>query len=432
MAGNSVRVLGAQVSGNIGYLVSVLLLARALPPAGRGTMAFVTVTALVTAAFSGFGVGEATKVFAATRTAARARLLSNVMLLAAATATAAATVTCGALALLPGVRPRGVGSVELLLLGAGTVAYSLVVAGLAFLQGCGRFRAYTRVLGALPWVYAVLLAGIAGAHGLTVRSAIVAWVAAQAAFALAAVAAGAREAGFGRPDRRLAGETVRFGVRAWIGGLAQFLNARTDQVLMGLISTEAALGVYAVAVNASEVLFYVPSAVAASLLPAVARDEPARGLERALQVFRIVAVITLAEVALAAALGPVLLPLAFGGAYHASVGPFLLLLPSALGFAATAIFSNALLACSLPVLSSLGPTVAVVSGVALDLLLIPRFGASGAAVAASVALLAGGAAAAAAYRTRARLPLSALVPRRADLSTVASLRAARRADAMPS
>ena len=190
---------------------------------------------------------------------------------------------------------------------------------------------------------------------------------------------------------------------------------------MGLIASEAALGIYAVAVNGSEVLFYIPSAVAAALLPAVARGDAGLQVERTLRVFRLVILATLATVAVAAAAGPLLLPLVFGEAYRDSVTPFLLLLPSALGFAASSVFSNALLASSAATLSSVGPVISLTLGIALDLVLIPRYGASGAAAAASIALLAGGAAAATAYRRRAALPLGALFPRRADLAALPGL-----------
>ena len=73
VTGNSARVLGAQVAGNAGYFVSVLLLARGLAPADRGAVAFVTVTGLVIATLASLGTTEATKVFAAQRPAVRAR-----------------------------------------------------------------------------------------------------------------------------------------------------------------------------------------------------------------------------------------------------------------------------------------------------------------------------------------------------------------------
>ena len=40
---------------------------------------------------------------------------------------------------------------------------------------------------------------------------------------------------------------------------------------MGFITTEAVLGIYAVAVNGSEILLYLPSATGLALLPVIAR-----------------------------------------------------------------------------------------------------------------------------------------------------------------
>ena len=431
IAGNSLRVLGAQVVGNAGYFVSVLLLARGLDPADRGAVAFVTVSALVVASLAGLGTAEATRVFAAQRPVARPRLLTNVVLAGAGGAVVGAGLACGALAALDGVRPAGVEAFELWAIAAGAVAGAIGLAGSSFLHGCSRFGTYSRLLAAGPWLYALLVAGAWVGGGLTVERAAAAWVIAQAVPAVLFCAAAARGVGFGRPDLRLMAETVLYGGRAWLGGLAHLLNARVDQLLLGLLASQAALGTYAVAVNASEVLFYLPSAVSTALLPAVARSSGAAGVDSTLRVFRAVMLVTTAAVAVAAVLGPVLVPIVFGADYAGSVEPFLWLLPSAIGFVASALFSNALLASGAPALSSLGPVVSLTVGVGLDLVLIPRLGATGAAIAASAALLSGGAAAALAYGVRAGLRPGALVPRRADMELLTT-RAMRRAGARPS
>jgi O-antigen/teichoic acid export membrane protein len=428
---NSARVLAAQLAGNTGYFVSVLLLARGLAPADRGAIAFVTVSALVLSYLAGLGTTEATKVFAAQRPDVRARLLSNVMLAGAAGALAIGGLACAALVVVPGARPAGIGALELAAIAAGAFVGSLGVAGAAFLQGCSRFREYARVVAAGPWLYALLVVAISAGPGLTVGRAASAWVLAQGAPALVLCLLASRGIGFGRPDLGLLVEALRFGVRAWLGGVAHLLNARVDQVLMGLIASQAALGTYAVAVNASEMLFYLPSAVGTALLPVVARASGEAGVDSTLRVFRAVMIVTAVAVGLAALVGPVLIPLVFGAAYAGSVQPFLWLLPSAFGFVGSAVFSSALLASGAPALSSLGPVVSLASGVTLDLVLIPPFGATGAAIAASIALLAGGAAAAIAYGVRAGLGPGALVPRRADVTLLVT-RATRRAGARPS
>jgi O-antigen/teichoic acid export membrane protein len=104
------------------------------------------------------------------------------------------------------------------------------------------------------------------------------------------------------------------------------------------------------------------------------------------------------------------------------VTPFLLLLPAAIGYVAVSIFTSALVASGAPGRSSLGPLVSLVVATALDLLLIPAYGASGAAAAASIGYLAGGGTALVLYRRWAAFSwLTLLRPQRGDLDLVHAL-----------
>ena len=111
----------------------------------------------------------------------------------------------------------------------------------------------------------------------------------------------------------------------------------------------------------------------------------------------------------------------FGQAFDDSSEPFLWLLPGALGFVALSLFSSALLASGAPRRSSAGPVVSLVVGIALDLLLIPRMGATGAAVAATAAFLSGGATALVLYQMRDRFAVRALVVPDAATSSCCAL-----------
>jgi O-antigen/teichoic acid export membrane protein len=419
--GSALLLLG-RIAGNAGFFVAVLILARALGPTGRGTIAFVLVTAMVLGRVVSIGVAEATTVFAADRPARRPVLLSNLLLVALTGGLLGAVLVSGALLLLGGARPAGVARAELVALALGTLATGLVEAGYAFLLGCGRIRQYAVVIASASWVYTLFLAVVWAGPGLTVARAAFIWTAAEGVRFLVLLLSSLRGIGLGRPDLPLLRESVTFGLRAWIGSLSTFLNFRTDQILMGFIATEAALGAYAVAVNASEVLLYLPAAAATALLPIIARERPELRMKRTLRAFRSIAMITAASILIAALLGPLLIPTVFGDDFDASVRPFLLLLPGAIGFAAVAVFSNALVASGSPGLSSLGPTVSLGVGLTLDLILIPAYGAAGAASAASAAFLVGGGAALGAYRSRAAFGWrELLVPPRTDLELLRSL-----------
>jgi O-antigen/teichoic acid export membrane protein len=321
-------------------------------------------------------------------------------------------------------RPAGIGGPELAIIAAATLVSALGDAGYVFLLGSDRLPAVAVITASASWVYPLFLVVLWSAGGLTVLNAALAWAAAESVRAIAYLRQSMRGLALSRPDPGLLVEAIRFGSRAWVGSLARFLNFRTDQLLMGFLASEAALGIYAVAVNASEVLLYLPAATATALLPAAARTEGGLRTEQALRAFRSTALVTAAAALVGALLGPVLLPLVCGEAFEGSVTAFLWLLPGALGFAAIAVFSYALVASSSPGLSSTGPLVALALGVALDLLLIPRFGASGAAAAASAAFLAGGCAALAAFRRRNPFAWrSLLLPRRGDLMVFRALAA---------
>jgi GT2 family glycosyltransferase len=175
-------------------------------------------------------------------------------------------------------------------------------------------------------------------------------------------------------------------------------------------------------VNASEVLLYLPTATATALLPVVSSSERLAGAIRTLAIFRTLVVLTVLSIAVSVIVGPFLLPIVFGEAYRGAVDPFLLLMPGALGFAALIVFSNALVASSSPGRATLGPFVSFVTGTALDLLLIPEFGASGAGAAASVAFISGGLVALLAYRERTGYSWRLLVPTRDDVAQLRGVR----------
>jgi O-antigen/teichoic acid export membrane protein len=422
VATGSARLFWAQVVGNAGLFLGLLLIARALGPTGRGTVAFITVTSMLLAWIARLGVGEATVVFSARSPFARPTLLANILLFAAIAGSLGATLVCAALMLAPEIRPPGLGVVELAALALSVVAATLADAGYKFVLGCSRFRLHALVTATTSWMYAGVIATMWAAFGLTAARAAFAWAAVHAVRALVLFSASALDVGMRLPDLSLLRDCLRFGLRAWIGSVADDLNFRVDQIIVALIASETALGIYAVAVNAFEVLLYLPGGAATALLPLVAGSPQEVRAERTLHTFRSVALVTAASVGIAALLGPVLLPIAFGSAFDGSVVPFLLLLPGAMGALLLAIFTNALVASSAPGLSSLGPLASLFVGLALDFVLIPSLGASGAATAASAAFFAGGVTALLAYRTRERFRWrDLLLPRRGDLDIVYAL-----------
>jgi O-antigen/teichoic acid export membrane protein len=422
IATGSARLFWAQVLGNAGLFVGLLLIARALGPTGRGTVAFITTASILMARLTRLGIGEATVVFAARRSSARPTLLANILAFGSTAGFVGAALVCGTLLLVPSLKPPGIGGPELTAIALSVMAATLADAGYKFALACSRFRLHALVTITTSWIYAVLILVVWAAVGLTAARAAFAWAAVHGLRALVLFSASTLSVGLRRPSLRLFRDSLRFGLRAWVGTLADDLNFRVDQIIVALIASEAALGIYAVAVNAYEVLLYLPGAAATALLPLIAGSPRPLQAERTLHAFRSVALVTSASVVVAAFLGPLLLPIAFGSDFEDSVVPFLLLLPGVLGALLLAIFTNALVASSAPGRSSLGPLASLFVGLALDFALIPRFGASGAAAAATAAFFSGGVTAVFVYRRREPFPWRELVLlRRGDFEIMLGL-----------
>ncbi|HXG77152.1 MAG TPA: oligosaccharide flippase family protein [Gaiellaceae bacterium] len=417
---NSIRLLVSRAVAGGAAFVAVLTLARGLEPADRGAVAFVLTTGFVVAAISAFGFDQATTIFAARRASERRSLLANTLVVSIAGALVIATAVVLAFAAVSTFLPHSVGMVELAALGFGAVGSRVAMATVAYLNGCARFVAQA-VASATP--VALLAAAFVFlwlAGELTVRSACVAWAGSQIAGGCWGVVLAAHGEGISRPAFGLAREMLPFGLRAWPGTIAAFVNARIDQVVMGFIATEAALGYYVVAVNASDLALYVPSAAALAIVPSITVAPVAERALMTARIFRVLVVLTVGVVAVSALASP-LVPVVFGAAYEPSVRPFLLLLPGAVAFVPLTIFGTALLASSAPGRGSVGPVAALVVGVPLDVLLIPAYGAEGAAIAASAAFTTGGLVTMALFVRLTRLDARSLTPRRRDVAEMARL-----------
>ncbi|HZN21129.1 MAG TPA: hypothetical protein VFB57_01075, partial [Gaiellaceae bacterium] len=188
VAGGSALLFWSKIAGNAGFFVAVLMLARALGPTGRGTIAFITVTALVAARLAGLGITEATTVFVARRVEARGALLVNAVAFLCGSALVMGALACGALIILDEHGPAGIGAPELAVIVAATLVSALGDAGYCVLLGRERLRPLALITATASWVYPVFLLAIWSTVGLTVLRAAVAWTVAESIRAAAYLA----------------------------------------------------------------------------------------------------------------------------------------------------------------------------------------------------------------------------------------------------
>lgn len=417
----SAAVLAQQVFTNAGQFVAVTVLAHALGPSGRGAVAFVVSTSLLVGQVLRLGLTPATTYMIARRPEEAPRLFSNSLIVACCSSAIASSITLAVLISAPGLRPDHVGSVALLALCMGILGGDMTAVGMGILWGTKRFGTYAASFITTGWTYAFSMLIAYHFWGLTPASAALIWGLSRLLDAASLLGCSLYRTRLGRPDRALLRAALRFGIRSAAGELATSTNARADQSIMGAISPERELGLYAVAVNAGEVLLYLPNAVGSAIVPNLVETDRDELEATSLRAFRMVFAVTTIAVVVAGVVGTLLIPTVFGSQFQDSIVPFLLLLPGAWGYAAQKVFSSALTGLGQPGRSSLGPLTAVLTGLALDVILIPLYGAQGAAGAASVAFIAGGIASLMAFHMAVPFRLAALVPTSDDARTIAGV-----------
>jgi O-antigen/teichoic acid export membrane protein len=207
-------------------------------------------------------------------------------------------------------------------------------------------------------------------------------------------------------------EGVSFGMRSWLGGLAQIANGRLDQVLMITLVPSGQLGLYAVATTISGAFGLVAGAVCPPLMARIGSGE--RHLMP--QAVRMTVTVTIGLNLAVALVTPILLPLLFGPEFRAATPMALVLLAASVPLAGASVLSTALQADGVPLIPSIGEGIALIVTVVGLIVLLPPLQGMGAAVVSLAAYGASFTFQLVMARRRIGAPLSAFVlPSRADV-----------------
>jgi O-antigen/teichoic acid export membrane protein len=392
---------GARVAAILGLALATVLVARVGGPEAVGAYALLRMLPGLLGVLAVAGLPGALAYFLAENRRKRPATWPTLL----AIGTAGAVVGTLAWLLLSPVLARvffqGQSATAVLLAG-GTVATQLVLTlGKTALQGLQDRRGGDLVIAAeeigfLPCYLLVLLGGLHGLTALVLGLALADLLVGTEAWRRVAVqvrrdhpGSTARSVLLGRPDMALGREVVTYGIRGQVGGLITLLNLRLDFAILGALAGPAALGTYAVASKYAELLRLPGTALTWVSYPELAADSPERASARARRLVRPALLgVWAASVPMFLVTAPVV-SLLYGARFADAVPQSRLLLVGMLLGGAAGVSSGYLYARGRPGLNSLAMGLGLVVTVALDLLLIPRYGAMGAATASTTAYLLG-------------------------------------------
>jgi len=188
-------------------------------------------------------------------------------------------------------------------------------------------------------------------------------------------------------DPSLVKDLLKFGCKAHWGNILIDLSHRGDILIIGSLLSPYYVGCYAVAVMIAELLWKVPDAVGSTLLARVSKMPADEARQFTPRVCRLMLFYMLISTGIMFALGKWVVLVFFGAAYRDSIMVLMLLLPGILCFAIWKILASDLIAQGYPSKYSYSSTLSLFVMVALDLLLIPRWGINGAAIASTFAYI---------------------------------------------
>ena len=221
--------------------------------------------------------------------------------------------------------------------------------------------------------------------------------------------------------REIIRESLRYGSRMMGARLLEFLIFRQDIFLVGYFCTQSDVGWYYVAVMIVERLLYFAGATETVLVPAAARTAAQR--EKVPTILRVNVLVIFAGIVVLAIVAPFFVPLFFGDAFEKSVPPLLALLPGMIAAVIIKLLLADFAASGKPHLNLVVNLANFLINLSLNLLLIPRIGILGAALASSISYGAAAILALVIYRQSNRASLrSLLLIRRNDFRLLRNIR----------
>lgn len=264
----------------------------------------------------------------------------------------------------------------------------------SLLQGVQDFKRFNRLTIVTPFVTLVLSAILILGFRTGVMGAVVAYTVGQAiSLGLAWYVLAPHVRPVGDRARLSFLETlgylrtsISYGWKAHLSNMIAFINYRTDVYLVNLFMSPAYTGVYWVAIQMAERMWIIANVVSTVLIPRLSQlhTEEEKRLAITPIVTRFVLGTTILACLLLALISKPFIYLLFGEAFAGARMALLLLLPGVLAGSVMKVISNDFAARGKPEINSAVSAVTVVVNIVANVLLIPRYGINGGAIAATI------------------------------------------------
>lgn len=366
-------------------LLGGVIVARWLGAESVGVLASISVMILLAMNIGGFGLSSAITLLVARDRETLKPVISNAVIFALLSGAATAAI----IALAARLRPElfGTGLEPLILVAVWTVPFQMLMqfclAAFLGMRRVAEYNAFDVMLQSF-----VVINPMIAIWALNSGVSTIVWLNLGAAAMLGIVAAVyvTRLAGGDRPaflpDRRLFGEMMQNGSRFFVAIAASLVMLRADLLIVNYFRGSGEAGVYSVATQASMLLLLVPNVISSMLFPKVTEERDITG-DITCRVTRHAVVVMLA-IGLLAVPSVFILPIVYGSAFAEVPWQFLIMLPGIILFGIESVLVQYFSSLGLPKAIPIFWVTVVAVSIALNMLIVPRYGAMGAALVSSI------------------------------------------------
>ena len=223
------------------------------------------------------------------------------------------------------------------------------------------------------------------AHIISVESAVKIWLIACISVALLQAFSAWWRVGWKIAiDLRLLRKVGSFIFQAHVANAFSFLKLRIDMFIIANFLTVEEVGYYSVAMAMIQALWYLPTAISQVLIPHISRRNNQAGDQLTPRLSRFGFAVSLLGAILMALLGYPVIRALFGNVFMPAVPALLLLLPGAVVYTLAKMLAGDLIGRGLPKYAMYISIATLVVNVVVNIILIPRMGILGAAIASSL------------------------------------------------
>jgi len=177
-------------------------------------------------------------------------------------------------------------------------------------------------------------------------------------------------------------------ITAYFANIFQFLNYKIDFWIVNIYEGIRCVGIYSLSSNINQMLWLLPNSIAVVVFPYISKKIADRNsIDNVLKMTRILTLALLFIVIVALASSQYLIPVLYGRDFTDAIVPFNILLISITPFGIITVLASYLAGMNKQKVNLLSSLYGLIATIVFDILLIPRYGIIGAAIASSISYL---------------------------------------------